>query len=178
MMKKIFLFALCCITTSIAFSQPDSSPSPSSNRFKRKNSVQLELGGHGLAYSLNYERNLLNARFFKTSVQLGFSFYPKPIDLRSRLWIPLSINQLFSLKQHHLEAGLGLVFTQFQNYSIEGSMIAENKLETFISGKIGYRYQKPEGRMQYKILFTPLLEKEYSGYEFHPLAAVSIGYTF
>ena len=35
--------------------------------FENKNSVQLELGGHGAFYSVNYERLILNKPRFKTT---------------------------------------------------------------------------------------------------------------
>jgi len=184
-MKKIFFLAALagiCHTGHAQLSDPGT-PSRAaafkSQAFQRKNSVQLELGGHGLFYSVNYERNLLNADHFKTSVQIGFSFYPAPIDLRCRLWVPVSFNQLISHNQHHLELGLGIVFTEFQNYGdMEGNIHYKMGLTPFLSGKAGYRYQKPDGRMQYKVLFTPLLERENGITGFHPLGAVSIGYTF
>jgi hypothetical protein len=180
-MKKL-LFFISTVAMTTAFCHAQSVPAKTDYRFQNRNSVQLELGGHGLIYSLNYERNLLNFNHFKTSVQIGFAFYPKPIDLRSRLWVPISFNQLFSYKQHHLELGIGMVITEYQNYSFGDGMRYEKDLQPLLAGKIGYRYQKPAGRMQYKLLFTPILDKEKNfanaRVEFIPLGAFSIGYTF
>lgn len=176
-MKKLSLFLL--LTTFAVSSFAQKKLKKTDDRFVYKNTAQLEIFGHGVLYSLNYERNLLNYNHFKTSFQAGVSFYPAPIDIRSRLWVPISFNQLFSLKQHHVELGLGFVLTQFQNYSDgDGRMFYKESFDPLMSAKIGYRYQKPNGRMQYKVLFTPMLERQYGQYDFHPLGGITIGYNF
>ena len=45
-------------------------------KIENKNSIQIELGGHGLFYSINYERIIINGDRFKTTGQLGISYYP------------------------------------------------------------------------------------------------------
>lgn len=176
-MKTLSLVLLFTLSAIAAFSQKKAKMKD--DCFTYKNSAQLELLGHGLLYSFNYERNLLNYNHFKTSFQAGVSFYPAPIDIRSRLWVPISFNQLFSLKQHHLELGLGFVLTQFQNYSDgDGRLFYKDSFDPLMSAKIGYRYQKPDGRMHYKVLFTPLLEQQYGQYDFHPWGGITVGYNF
>jgi len=75
---------------------------------------------------------------------------------------------------------VGIVVTQLQNYGDYNThkLKKEWNFVNYYSAKIGYRYQKPSSRMTYKILFTPLWEKVYSGWEFHPSGAFSIGYNF
>lgn len=176
-MKKLSLLLLFTLIVISAFAQKKAKTKD--DRFVYKNTAQLELLGHGILYSVNYERNLLNYNHFKTSFQAGVSFYPAPIDIRSRLWVPISFNQLFSLKQHHLELGLGFVLTQFQNYADgDGKLFYKDSFDPLMSAKIGYRYQKPDGRMHYKLLFTPLLEQQYGQYDFHPWGGITIGYNF
>ena len=178
-MKAACLLFLTFWCSSVLLAQVKLAPSTHNNRFRQRNNIHLELGGQGLFYSVNYERNILNYNNFKSSLQLGVSFYPAPIDLRSRLWIPFSVNQLISFNQHHLEAGAGILMTLFQNHSsMEGVLSHDNKMELHPTCKIGYRYQKPGGRMIYKALFTPIMLRELGTYEFIPLGAVSIGYSF
>ncbi|KAA5537411.1 hypothetical protein F0919_06975 [Taibaiella lutea] len=176
-MKKAILSLFALTTAWAVGAQGVSIKTKDDGRFLYGNSIHFEAGGHGLVYSLNYERNIINTRHFKTSMQVGLSLYPGALDLVSNVWIPYSINQLFSLNQHHIETGIGLVLTQSANGFAEGRGI--NKyFNTYYSAKIGYRYQKPNGRMTYKVLFTPLWEKIYNYTEFHPLGAFSIGYNF
>ena len=146
--------------------------------FQDKNSVQLDLGGHGLFYSINYERILHNGERFNTAAQIGFSYYPPGTGVRD-LWIPLGINEIFSFGNHHIEAGLGFIAIR------EAARDPDNNPDywfwsNMFSGRIGYRYQKPDGRFLFRAGFTPVLEVnwESNATEFHPLAGVSFGYTF
>ncbi len=178
-MKHLLFFLGSCLMINTLAAQVRLSNSRPDNSFRYKNSIQFEAGGHGIIYSINYERNLLNFNHFKTSAQLGFSFYPAPIDLRSRLWIPFSLNQLFSLRQHHIELGMGFVLTQFQNYlGTDEEFRYNSKFELHPTFKAGYRYQKPGGKMVYKALFTPMLLNDLGTYEFKPLGSIVVGYNF
>ena len=141
--------------------------------FQHKNSIQLELFGHGVFYSINYERILLNGEKFKTTGQAGFAWYPPATDVRE-FWLPVSINELFSFNKHHVEFGLGTVFTVEEN--LERSGKTTRAWYNLLSGRIGCRYQKPNGRFIFRIGFTPLYELD--GNEFHPLGGVTFGYSF
>ncbi len=129
-------------------------------------------------YSLNYERILLNGERFKTASQVGISYYPPKAGMRD-IWIPIGINELFSFGNHHLEAGIGYMPIREATRDLEN-----NPDEWFWShmttGRIGYRYQKPSGRLILRAAFTPILEIDPLGHgdEFHPLGGISIGYSF
>ena len=144
--------------------------------FKFRNTIHVEAGGHGLLYSVNYERLLINHSSFKTGAQLGISYYPKQTGIRD-IWIPLVINELFTISNHHIEFGLGHVFIREASRDLEN-----NPREWFWSGtftgRLGYRYQKPSGRITYRIGFTPFLEYEQKYFEFHPSGGLAIGYNF
>ncbi len=145
-------------------------------KFKFKNSAQIEAGGHGLFYSLNYERIIINRDGFKTAGQVGFSYYPEQTGVRD-LWIPLVVNELFSFTNHHIEIGIGHIFIR------EASRDMENNPTTWywsgaFTGRLGYRYQKPEGRLIIRVGFTPFLEYEDNYREFHPSGGVTFGYCF
>jgi hypothetical protein len=135
--------------------------------FQRKNSIQLELFGHGLFYSVNYERILINGENYKTTAQAGFAWYPPATDLRE-FWVPVSLNELVSFNQHHIEFGLGTVFTNEEMQRLTGENTRD--WSTFLTGRVGYRYQKPNGRFIFRIGFTPLYELD--GKEFHPSGGV------
>lgn len=107
-MKKAILSLLAIASTWVANAQGVSIKTKDDGKFLYGNSIHFEAGGHGLVYSLNYERNIINTRHFKTSMQVGLSLYPAALDLVSNVLIPYSINQLFSLNQHHIEPVLDL----------------------------------------------------------------------
>lgn len=169
-MKKIITTAIIILVTMTVFSQEKVNLPI---EFQHKNSIQLELFGHGLFYSLNYERILINGENYKTTAQAGFAWYPPATDVRE-FWLPFSINELISFNQHHIEFGLGTAFTNEEMQGLTGETTRD--WSTFLTGRAGYRYQKPDGRFIFRIGFTPLYELD--GKELHPLGGVSFGYGF
>lgn len=143
--------------------------------FSRRNSVQFDLGGPGLIYSFNYERMLINGRRKKTAIQIGASYYPPNSGIRD-IWIPIGVNELFSRSEHHLEVGLGWIIIR------EASRDSENEVvdwfwSTMMFARLGYRYQRPDGKFIFRAAFTPFFEFEGTR-EIHPSGGVSIGYSF
>jgi hypothetical protein len=169
-MKKTITTAIIVFATFTAFCQ-ERVTLPF--EFQHKNSIQLELFGHGAFYSVNYERILLNGEKFKTTGQAGFAWYPPATDVRE-FWLPFSINELVSFNQHHVEFGLGTAFTNEEMQRLTGENTRD--WSTFLTGRVGYRYQKPEGRFIFRIGFTPLYELD--GNELQPWGGVSFGYSF
>ena len=145
------------------------------SRFTTKNSLQIDFGGQGLFYSLNYERVFINSPKFKTAAQIGVAYYPPATGVRD-LWIPIGLNEIIGKGKHHFEAGIG--FTPIREASRD---MENNPMEwywtTVMSGRIGYRYQKPSGRLILRASFTPILELDAKP-DFHPTGGVSIGYSF
>jgi hypothetical protein len=110
----------------------------------------------------------------KTSGQIGVAVYPPSSGIID-LWIPILINELISFDMHHLEIGAGYIFTK----ESDSSTLASNERvwNGYITGRVGYRYQKPSSRFLFRIAFTPIIE--YNNYkEFHPSGGISIGYAF
>jgi len=169
-MKKLIVTGIIVLVTLNAFCQ-EKVPLPF--EFQHKNSIQLELFGHGVFYSVNYERVLLNGENYKTTAQAGFAWYPPTTDVRE-FWLPFSINELISFNKHHLEFGLGTVFTVEENLNRMNE--SSRAWYNLLTGRVGYRYQKPNGRFIFRIGFTPLYELD--GNELHPLGGVSFGYSF
>lgn len=147
----------------------------SEGSFQNKNSFQFELGGHGLIYSLNYERILLNGHKFKTASQIGISYYPPSAGMRD-IWLPICINEIYSLGSHHIEVGVGYVVIREATRDMEDNL-DEWFWSGVFTGRIGYRYQKPDGRLILRAGFTPFMEHD-SALEFHPSGGISVGYNF
>jgi hypothetical protein len=118
--------------------------------FKYKNAAQVELFGHGIIYSLNYERIIFNAEKYKTTAQVGGSYYPKVIGF-SALWLPIMLNQLFSFHKHHVEMGVGHIFTKDnikrEEPPVSASYLYGNSDWAHLARvRIGFRFQKPSSR--------------------------------
>ena len=166
-MKWLFsiIFSLFC---SIALCQSDSltteemDPGPVlSQPFNKKNSIQFELLGPGVLYSINYERILINGGKLKTSAQTGFAYY-KGGDWHSFIF-PVSVNQIISFGNEHLEIGLGA--TPYNTLSETEA----NDLDVFLFSRIGIRYQEPDGRSVIRGGIFPI---------FYPKLALTVGFSF
>ncbi|WP_296618481.1 hypothetical protein [Marivirga sp.] len=175
---KLLLITLITIFSFSSFAQEEKG-------FEYRNNMQFELGGHGLVYSINYERILINNGSFKTAAQLGISYYPPFIGFRD-VWMPIGINEIISFNNHHFKAGLGVIVIR-EAARHPDNTAADWNWDGFLSGRIGYRYQKPDGRFVFRLGFTPIVETNlFSKYkyntklfsDFHPSPAVSIGYGF
>lgn len=171
-MKTIYILMILLFLTSVTHCQEKVNDKLS---FKSYNNFQIELFGHGLFYSINYERIILNRQKLKTTAQLGFAYYPPNTGVID-IWMPVLINELMSFNKHHIEIGIGYIFLN------EASRTVENEVESrswdgFFTGRIGYRFQKPEGHLIIRMGFTPILE--YTDFkEFHPSGGLAIGYSF
>lgn len=143
--------------------------------FRYRNSLQLEAFGPGAYYSLNYERNLINLPRMKTSFQIGGAYYPPATGVITLLF-PVRLNQLYSFGRHHLESGIGVIFT-FSDTDNGATPLRDYDFETFLTASLGYRYQKPDGRWLLKVLFTPVLEYE-NRRELTPTGSLTLGFNF
>ncbi|MFA5816870.1 MAG: hypothetical protein WC865_14760 [Bacteroidales bacterium] len=171
-MKKLFVSLILAVLTASAFTQP---VVIQNNKFTYRNSVQFELFGHGLIYSLNYECVLINRNRLKTTAQIGFSYYPPAAGYRE-IWIPVGINEMISFNKHHIEIGIGQVLTNERPIR-DFTGTYHREWDGFFSGRIGYRYQKPNGRLIIRAGFTPFLEY-LEQIAFHPSGALTVGYCF
>lgn len=148
-------------------------------KFVNNKSVQLDIGGHGMFYSLNYERIIFNGKRFKTAAQVGIAYYPRSWGYLE-LWTPIGINEIFSLGNHHIEAGIGIVPTRTPSPEMEIYDLY-SPWSTFLSARLEYRYQKPDGKFLLRAGFTPLAEGSLRNIKYlniHPLAGISFGYSF
>lgn len=171
-MKHLTAILIITCFTLTAFSQKITGADQS---FARNNSIQLELFGHGLFYSVNYERIILNGQKFKTTAQAGISYYPPSTGVID-IWIPVVLNELISFNQHHAEVGAGYIFINEALRGMENEVMSRN-WDGFITARLGYRYQKPAGRFLFRAAFTPIFEYSETK-EFHPSGGLAVGYIF
>lgn len=182
LMKKVItlcLFTLVCLCLNAQQTEP----------FYFKNNLQLEFGGHGLIYSVNYERLLVNTTKMKMIAKVGASYY-NPIGGTIGFWFPFSVNGLCSFNQHHLEFGIGQILTRERIHSTNNNSL--KNWDMLGSMTLGYRWQKPESRFLLRAAFTPFLIINYNQRQDDPAGrndpifdswlipsgAVSFGYAF
>jgi hypothetical protein len=171
MYKKFFISILLALPLALSGQEAINA----GKAFLHKNSFQAELFGHGLLYSINYERIIVNGQRFKTTGQLGMAYYP-PSTGYIDIWIPLVFNELLSFNKHHIELGFGHIFTN-EAIRLFDKAVYKREWGGFLTARLGYRYQKPQGRLIVRAGFTPIFEYR-DFFEIHPSGGVSIGYSF
>jgi len=155
--------------------------SESHRPFKYKNNFQFEARGHGLHYSLGYERLLINTPKWKCSAQISGAYYPPKTQL-IRIWVPALLNGMLSFDAHHIELGCGYIFTSDGLYEFGETNPIARRLG-FWAARLGYRYQKPDGRFLLRMAVTPFAEhlEAYAPHQrwmIYPQMALSMGIAF
>jgi hypothetical protein len=150
----------------------------------QKNTFFLELGGNGMFYSLNYDRIFFERFTWKLSGRIGAMYLPGLGDKnRHMIGLPIEVSYLRGRNNHHLEIGLGFT-SVYDTYPLSRYQVKDLLLMGV--AWIGYRHQKREGGMFYKVGFTPLLgtlydlrteEKRENEFFSYPLVGLAIGYT-
>jgi hypothetical protein len=137
----------------------------------RPRTVFLEVGGPGLALTLNYDTRFGNGRD-KWGYRVGAGYYNTGAN--SIASVPLQINYLYGSGNSFVELGAGTTFMRSQG-STNGTFFQfDNDVGFFATATIGYRYQQDNGGINFRVAFVPTL----SSYGFIPIGGISIGYTF
>lgn len=159
--KSLAFIALLCLGL-VAHAQSVQEPPVRGPRpYTRLNSVQFELLGNGGHYSLNYERILVNGPRFKTAARIGAAVWSPPIFVQGmlpELWMPMLVNEQISFGSHHLQGGAGLLLTNFVDFPGTNFRFVENGgrvVYPYATGELGYRFQRPECRLMFKLSYTP-----------------------
>jgi hypothetical protein len=137
----------------------------------RPRTVFLEVGGPGLALTLNYDTRFGNKRD-GWGYRVGAGYYNTGSNWVAS--VPMQINYLYGKGSSFLELGAGTTFVRSQG-STNGTYFQFDDITGFIAtATIGYRYQQDNGGINFRIAFVPIL------YDEGLIAAggISIGYTF
>ncbi|GHV43689.1 hypothetical protein FACS1894180_3520 [Bacteroidia bacterium] len=158
-------------------------------RQQNQHTVFVEIFGNSFyLYNITYDYTLNLSLKHKMSVGMGFQYMPAGVE---DIFYPHTfsfspqINYLYGRRSHHLELGLGLIFPSLFYYNVSGFDVDGSFL---VPLRIGYRYQRENGGLFWKIALTPLFGKGEIGIlswktgigDIHcrPWIGVSIGYTF
>ena len=205
-MKKSYIFLAIALGPIFTFGQ---------ETIVKRNTVYFEAFGQGLYNSFSYDRLYRTDKKIKTSITAGLTLIPtKELFV---LGAPISYNFLFGQKNHHLELGVGFTILRInmgkidytesypnnQGVEVTNTFIgSETDYYSYFTPKIGYRFQKPNGGMFFRVTLTPpvaginrigsINESKYyhhvsnqyfysapffEPYKIYPWAGLSIGYT-
>jgi len=165
-MRSLFLFFSLLTFSFYSFSQSTA-----------KNSLYLELGGAAGLYSINYERMISEGSNVDINARIGFAVVPfrdrevlVDWDIDNIAYaFPIGVNFVFGDKKNHFETGLAysIVFdgrVAYDGYAkTNGEFIeivnlrVERGVGHYLIPKIGYRYQKAEGGLIFKVNATPFI---------------------
>ena len=98
-------------------------------------------------------------------MQIGYSF----LGFGGSLF-PVGVNEIISFGKNHIEVGVGYTFS-------------DAFPRDHVAMRIGYRYQKPKGRLVFRPAFTPILVQWKifpltDKWEFMPRFGLAVGYCF
>lgn len=120
---------------------------------KYPNSIHAEILGHGIIYSINYERNIIAKEKVFLSPSIGFTSIG-----REATGIPVMMLAFFGGPNSSLETGLGYTgFYRQEQYLNYGLWNKRAYFEHYATGRLGYRYESAKGFLL-KVAFTPLFQ--------------------
>jgi hypothetical protein len=204
-MKKIILTLGVVISAITSFSQETTN-----QETVKRNTFYVEAFGQGLYNSLTFDRLYRMDKKIKTSFSGGLTLIPS-----SELFViatPFSYNYLLGQNNHKLELGLGATAMFIRRGNIRSSELYYDNIGnlqeksyigheydyfSYLTLKVGYRYQKPEGGAFFRATFTPTIaginlvsapgnsyrmelfeNAAFFGQKVMPWAGVSFGWTF
>jgi len=122
---------------------------------ERKNSIQLEVGGSGMLYSVAYER----LEWERVALKAGVSYLRLTENGTHKYlnWasLPLSASYLIHLQKqcHFVELGAGVNMVYLS--STMNSFIVETDLYLNPTAIIAYRFHSPNGKWLARVACTP-----------------------
>ncbi len=125
------------------------------------------LGNAGFG-SLNYEKRLVKLDCPKSEFvfRTGLSGFPGDVNTGTTLVLPNSFNFLYG-NAHKLELGFG----QTLSVRLKGALFIRTVFN------LGYRFQKPDKHVFYRLTYTPLMSNIWD-IQFQHWGGFSIGYQF
>ena len=143
------------------------------------NNIFAELGGNGLLYSVNYERELFDSWYGRLGV--GYiSSSAKDLDNNhikaSAVTLPLMVSKMFGDGDHKFELGIGgtIVSVSASIKADSSDLLSGAGTRVVATGTIGYRYMPKDSGVMFKAGITPW----YSNGNFFPGVGIGLGYSF
>ena len=173
LLKAVFLFVLVTSHLFLKAQNLEENPIKRDSIItpeKKPKAIFLEVGGPGLALTVNYDTRFGNS-VDKFGFRIGGGYYNTGANWVAT--VPFQINYLYG-KNSFLELGVGTTFVRSVG-TTGGTVFQFDNITGFIgTGTIGYRYQQENGGINFRIAFVPVLYDEGLLAE----GGISIGYTF
>lgn len=177
MLFCFLFFSVNCFSAPGLHNDVSSSQQSTSNlTIPKKNSIYFELLGNGIIYSFGYDRLIITKDLYKISTNIGLTAIPaSPFSSDFQVYtISPQLSFLIGQK-NNLELGLGYTMALLKS---------DSEINNILVYRIGYRYQKKDGGLFFRIGFTPFsfIKKSpdfFNNYlYFQPWGGITIGWTF
>ncbi|HEY0158070.1 MAG TPA: hypothetical protein VGF28_12360 [Thermoanaerobaculia bacterium] len=142
-----------------------------------RNAAYFELGGSAIIPSVNYERRFSPEWFGRIGASVVTGSSETTDDTDTTIIVPVTASYVTRpASNHHLELGGGITVAGGDRQELYdfGDDDDETFSTAFVTGIVGYRYQKPDGGFQFRAVFTPVA----GGGDFLPWAGLSFGYAW
>lgn len=143
-----------------------------------RNSFYAQLSSQASPYSLNYDRVFHYGKKLSYSFRVGFAVNKNDVSA------PVGISAFTGNGNHHLEFGIAAIpyVYIFEASSDKGK---ESDLYLYFIPNVGYRYQKPEGGLFFKVNAGPAIFCDPPSDNFwkmdpklHAYGSLSLGFSF
>ncbi len=115
---------------------------------QREQAIYAELGGAGLAYSINYD-----TRFNKGENGIGARIGIGTMN--TNFTIPVQLNYLHGKGKHKLELGIGITSFLFSK-RYENNQLVKRSIVSIPSGTLMYRYQDSAAHFLFRAGLSPI----------------------
>jgi hypothetical protein len=143
-MKTTIALLICFFASFSAFA------SDSTNVVSAKNTIYVAIAGKGNSRSINFERIFHTGAKMNYSYSVGVSLFNKNIS------VPVSVNAITTGSKHHLELSVAVVPYVEKHEYVKSNKVDSDK-QLYIKPSVGYRYQKAEGGLFFKVGVGPQL---------------------
>jgi len=146
-----------------------------------KLSAYLELAGSAGLYSLNADYMLIELDKIRVGGRLGIAMFKEGYEGSGMdIYMPVSAVALYAFGAHNIEIGIGF---NLISYSIRSVVDVEDrgfKRKTELLGNyvVGYRYQKTEGGLIFRVSYTPFFYNDEPFARYEHWGGISVGYAF
>lgn len=131
---------------------------------RSRHSWFVEIGGHALLGSLNYDYVFYQHENIKLSCRSGLGTAPLLRQGWALYW-PNGLMLLLGRNKHYLELG-----------AVHNFVLDPDGLSLIGAGNFGYRFQQPEGGLFFRLTYTPLVAA-YDVQRFQHWGGLSVGWT-
>ena len=152
---------LVLLSTATVFAQQNEMDE-SAKSSRVQHTLFFELMGSSVFYGLNYDLTFRVAERHKIAVGLSLCHIPGFITSI----VPQT--SYFFGRRHHLEVGIG--YAHLRLWNGDGG--------NFYVMRIGYRHQRENGGLFWRIAFTPSVNHPLTDLALAPGAGIAVGYTF